>query len=114
MLTALSLGTLNSSHVLEYHQVREKSMGVVYIGDRFTGKTHLAMELANPRYESVMVTSPQNYYEELQRILINELGAIRSTDASLVTDFRKLEVKVKLNRWRTLQVDWVDTRSVEC
>jgi hypothetical protein len=84
-------------------------MGVVYIGDRFTGKTHLAMELANPRYESVMVSSPANYYEELQSLLLNESGVMRPTDASIATDFRNLEVKVKLNRWKTLQVDWVDT-----
>jgi hypothetical protein len=40
---------------------------------------------------------------------INESGVMRPTDASLATDFRHLEVKVKLNRWKTLQVDWVDT-----
>jgi hypothetical protein len=84
-------------------------MGIVYIGDRFTGKTHLAMELANPRYESVMVSNPQNYYEELQSLLLSESGVMRPTDASQATDFRNLEVKVKLNRWKTLQVDWVDT-----
>lgn len=84
-------------------------MGIVYIGDRSTGKTHLAMELANPQHESVKVSSPPNCYEELQSFLTNESGVMRPTDANTATDFRNLEVKVKLNRWKTLQVDWVDT-----
>lgn len=45
-------------------------MGVVYIGDRAVGKTHLAMELANPQSDYVKVSSPD--YENLRTLLFDE------------------------------------------
>ncbi|NET57076.1 MAG: hypothetical protein F6K47_13195 [Symploca sp. SIO2E6] len=54
-------------------------MEVIYIGDRNAGKTHLAMELANPNHDHVRVSSPE--YEYLKSFLCNETGkGTRPTD----------------------------------
>lgn len=84
-------------------------MGVVYIGDRSTGKTHLAMELANPQNEYVKVSSPD--YEQLKSFLYDEgLEGTRATDASKEVDNRELEIQVRLpNGFRKIPVDWIDT-----
>ncbi|MFM7908538.1 MAG: hypothetical protein ACKPA9_26335 [Microcystis sp.] len=54
-------------------------MGVIYIGDRETGKTHLVLELANPKGNYVKVTYPD--YQYLKSILyLPEQGKTRATD----------------------------------
>lgn len=56
-------------------------MGVVYIGDRDAGKTHLALELANPQSDFVKVSSLD--YENLRTLLFDESsGKTRATDYS--------------------------------
>lgn len=84
-------------------------MGVVYIGDRNTGKTHLAMELANPHNENVKVSSPD--YENLRRLLYDDkLQGTRATDAKKEVDNRELEIQVRLpTGYRTINIDWIDT-----
>lgn len=84
-------------------------MGVVYIGDRGTGKTHLAMELTNPQNEYVKVSSPD--YEQLKSFLYDEgLEGTKATDASQEVDNRELEIQVRLpNGFRKINIDWIDT-----
>jgi DNA replication protein DnaC len=36
--------------VFDQKMSRSQYLGVIYIGDRDVGKTHLAIELANPKY----------------------------------------------------------------
>jgi GTPase SAR1 family protein len=74
-------------------------VGVVYIGDRATGKTHLAMELTNPKKEYVKVTNLD--YENLQ-----------GTDAGLPMSRyeRYLDIQVRLPTGnKQVIVDWIDT-----
>jgi len=56
-------------------------MGVIYIGDRAAGKTHLAMELANPNSNHVKVISPN--YDQLKAILYDDqLNSTRPTEVN--------------------------------
>lgn len=84
-------------------------MGVVYIGDRATGKTHLAMELANPQNNCVKVSSPD--YEYLRSLLFDEgLGETKTTDSRFSMTERYLDIQVRLpTGFRQVIVDWVDT-----
>jgi hypothetical protein len=85
-------------------------MGVIFIGDRFSGKTHLAMELCNPRSQAVKIVN-QNY-DALKGMLYDETKEeTRPTDSKAATYHRSLDVEVNLPRGRlaTVHVDWVDT-----
>ncbi len=84
-------------------------MGVVYIGDRYAGKTHLAMELANPQHEYVKVSYPD--YEQLKAILYDpRKGGTEATDAQKEVDPRQLEVQVLLpTGYKTIDTEWIDT-----
>lgn len=84
-------------------------MGVVYIGDRAVGKTHLAMELANPQSDYVKVSSPD--YENLRTLLFDEeFGGTRATDAQNAVNERYLDIQVRLPTGsRQVTVDWIDT-----
>jgi hypothetical protein len=84
-------------------------MGVIYIGDRAVGKTHLAMELANPNSNYVRVINPE--YEELKRILYDESsGATRPTEADSSVDDRLFEVEIQLRASKKqISVDWIDS-----
>lgn len=84
-------------------------MGVVYIGDRAAGKTHLAMELANPQNDCVKVFNPD--YENLRTLLFDEeSGGTRATDAQNPVNERYLDIQVRLpTGFRKVIVDWVDT-----
>jgi len=84
-------------------------VGVVYIGDRETGKTHLAMELANPNSQYVKVSSLS--YESLRAILFDDvIGGTRATDAQQATYERNLDIQVRLPTGnREVIVDWIDT-----
>lgn len=84
-------------------------MGIIYIGDRSVGKTHLAMELANPRSEYVKVLSPD--YETLKGNLFDStVGSTRPTDAAREVDARLLEIQVKLpSAPKTIALNWIDT-----
>ncbi|MDH6061925.1 hypothetical protein NWP17_16035 [Chrysosporum bergii ANA360D] len=84
-------------------------MGVIYIGDRLTGKTHLALELANPRNQYVKVLNQD--YENLQAMLLDEnQTGTRATDAAQGIYERSLEVQVRLPTGnKPINVDWIDT-----
>lgn len=84
-------------------------MGIIYIGDRSVGKTHLAMELANPRNECVRVLNPN--YDSLKALLYDsDEESTKATDASKEVDPRNLEIQVKLPASsRQISVKWVDT-----
>jgi hypothetical protein len=84
-------------------------LGVVYIGDRSTGKTHLAMELANPKAEYVKVESLDYENLKIQLFDSNQSGT-RATDAEQVTYERYLDIQVRLPIGnRQVIVDWIDT-----
>ena len=81
-------------------------MGVIYIGDRFAGKTHLAMELANPQNEYVKVAYPE--YEFLKSILYNP--QLKRTAMTMEINDRELEIQVRLpSGHKSLEIQWVDT-----
>ena len=84
-------------------------MGVVYIGDRAAGKTHLAMELANPQNDCVKVSSPD--YEHLRSLLFDEdLGKTRATEADNPVYERYLDIQVRLpTGFKQIVADWIDT-----
>ncbi len=82
-------------------------MGVVYIGDRAAGKTHLALELANPQNHCVKVSYPD--YNVLKSQLYSQ--EIASTVAtSQTTDTRQLDIQVQLpTGLRNISLDWIDS-----
>ncbi|MEZ2250029.1 hypothetical protein [Microcoleus sp.] len=84
-------------------------MGVIYIGDRETGKTSLAMELANPKSNYVKVTYPD--YEILKsRLYDDSLGRTKATDAVKVIHDEYLEIQVQLPTGnKQITLDWLDT-----
>ena len=84
-------------------------MGVVYIGDRAAGKTHLAMELANPQNDCVKVSSPD--YENLRALLFDDnLGGTKATSAFNPMDEHYLDIQVRLpTGFRQVIADWIDT-----
>ena len=86
-------------------------MGVVYIGDRATGKTHLAMELSNPNNEYVKVDSVDGFdYENLKIQLLDENSQIKATQAEEATYKRYLDIQVRLpTANKKVIVDWIDT-----
>lgn len=80
-------------------------MGVIYIGDRAVGKTHLALELANPHNKYVRVLQPN--YANLQKLLITEEESTKPTES---INLRFLEIQVTLpSGTKDLNLDWVDT-----
>jgi len=81
-------------------------MGVVFIGDREVGKTALATELANVKYEYVHVLNQD--YEALKR----NLSTVDTERFKATTDIddRLLEIEVRLPMGaRRIEVEWVDT-----
>lgn len=84
-------------------------MGVIFIGDRSTGKTHLALQLASPQNQFVKVLSPD--YLDLKAELYDEQkGTVLQTKAEKEVDTRPLEVQVRLpTSAKRFYVDWVDT-----
>lgn len=85
-------------------------MGVVYIGDRSVGKTHLAVELANPA-DHRFVSVPDTDYELLKSKFFDaKTDKPQPTDAMDSTYDEYLEIGVKLPAgFKKLQVDWIDT-----
>lgn len=84
-------------------------MGVIYIGDRETGKTSLAMELANPKSNYVKVTYPD--YEVIKsRLYDDSLGRTKATEASEAMYNEYLEIQVQLpTGHKQITLDWLDT-----
>ena len=82
-------------------------MGVVYIGHRAVGKTHLAVELANPQGQYVKVSLLNQNYENLKANLLNQDGTAKPTKT---IDKRPLKVEVYLpTGWSPIPVDWIDS-----
>lgn len=83
---------------------------VIYIGDRFAGKTHLAMELANPASNFVKVTYPS--YQQLRSMLYDEdIEGTQPTVSQGQSFFDRqfdIEVTLPIGK-RTLQASWLDT-----
>lgn len=80
-------------------------MGVVYIGDRSVGKTHLMVELAKPPGKFVSVSLVNQSYENLRDILLDIDGA-RPTDK---VEKRFLDVQVRLPAGASqIPVEWID------
>lgn len=83
-------------------------MGVVYIGDRAAGKTHLAMELSNPKNEYVKVDNLD--YENLKVQLLDENSQAKPTDSNKATYESYLDIQVRLPTGnKQVFVDWIDT-----
>lgn len=84
-------------------------MGVIYIGDRETGKTHLAMELANPKSNYVKVLSPD--YEYLKNsLLYDEIAGMPATTGEQSIYDQYLEIQVELpSGIKNITLDWLDT-----
>lgn len=81
-------------------------MGVVYIGDRAVGKTHLAVELANPQGYHVKAELLNQSYENLKENLLEPDGTAKETKDIRA---RPLTVEVQLMTGRTqIPVDWID------
>jgi hypothetical protein len=86
-------------------------LGVIYIGDRATGKTHLVLELANPKGNYVKVTYPD--YQSLKSLLFNsEFGSPKPTGGlspeGIVEQY--IEVNVTLPTGdKMIPLDWLDT-----
>ncbi len=82
-------------------------MGVVYIGDRAVGKTHLALELANPQGNYVQVSLVNQNYQNLQANLLNLDGTAKPTQT---IEKRSLNVEVRLSTGISqIPVDWIDS-----
>jgi hypothetical protein len=83
-------------------------LGVIYIGDRYVGKTHLALELANPVYEYVKVLSPE--YQVLKSLLWDfESNTTKPTDADTSTRTQSIEIQARLPVPKQILVEWIDT-----
>jgi hypothetical protein len=81
-------------------------VGVVYIGDRAAGKTHLAMELTNPKNEYVKVTNLD--YENMKVLLMD--ADENSTRATGTINDRFLDIQARLPICnKKILVDWIDT-----
>ncbi len=82
-------------------------MGVVYIGDRAVGKTHLALELANPQGNYVQASLVNQNYANLRANLLNLDGTTKPTQT---IEKRSLDVQVRLpNGISKIPVDWIDS-----
>lgn len=82
-------------------------MGVVYIGDRAVGKTHLALELASPQGQYVQVALVGQTYANLKANLLNSDGTAKQTEK---IEYRPLNVRVRLpSGLSEIAVDWIDS-----
>jgi GTP-binding protein EngB required for normal cell division len=81
--------------------------GVIYIGDRYVGKTNLAMRLSS-KYEAQYVEVVNTSEEELKEkpYIYNSVDGILATQS---INSINLELKVKLPVPVRISVDWVDT-----
>ena len=82
-------------------------MTVSYIGDREVGKTHLALELANPQSNHIKIISPE--YSILKTMLYNELQG-RTVPTNDTLQIRQLQIQIDLpSARRNLDIDWLDS-----
>jgi hypothetical protein len=86
-------------------------LGVIYLGDRRAGKTHLALELANPQSNYVKVTAPD--YEVIKKLLYDEINReTRATGAidtkSVYDEFLTVNVQLPAGT-KQINSTWLDT-----
>ncbi|MBW4676617.1 MAG: hypothetical protein KME52_22165 [Desmonostoc geniculatum HA4340-LM1] len=84
-------------------------MGIIYIGDRQAGKTHLAMESSNP--QGNYVKGKEGIYKKLQRSLydtVKDSTIGTNAEKSIYHYTLELDVKIRL-RSKQIIVDWFDT-----
>ena len=84
-------------------------MGVIYIGDRLAGKTHLAMESSNP--QGNYVKGKEATYRKLKNDLYapgQDITEPTDADKSIHEYTLELEVRIRL-RSKQIIVDWFDT-----
>jgi hypothetical protein len=84
-------------------------VGVVYIGERSTGKTSLMMELAASVSDCVEVSI--STYNQLRGVLYDPIRGVLPTSAQSASTYdNQLDVKVRLPAGKaTVLVNWVDT-----
>jgi hypothetical protein len=84
-------------------------LGIIYIGDRQAGKTHLALELANPQGNYVKVTAPD--YQVIKAMLYDEKnGETKPTDTGIAVHNEYLNVNVQLPTGnKEINSYWLDT-----
>ena len=84
-------------------------MGVIYIGDRTSGKTHLALELANPQSNYVRVNHPD--YQRIKSLLYDsQLQLTKPTEAYQSSYKEYLNINVQLPTGnKEIHSDWLDT-----
>lgn len=85
--------------------------GVIYIGDRKAGKTHLAMELTN-KADKKCVEVTNLDYDILKSLLYDSnKGETRGTnsEASIYKEYMEVEVKLGMEKPKTISSDWIDT-----
>lgn len=84
-------------------------MGIIYIGDRQAGKTHLALELANPQSNYVKVIHPD--YQVIKSLLYDEnLQKTKPTEAGKSSYDQYLNVNVQLPTGnKQINSNWLDT-----
>ncbi len=83
--------------------------GVIYIGDRFSGKTHLAMELTNKADKKYVEVTNLDYDILKSRFYDSTTGSTRATVDTRSTYEEYMEVKVNLRKWKTISSFWIDT-----
>ncbi|HEY9705411.1 MAG TPA: hypothetical protein V6C58_23440 [Allocoleopsis sp.] len=86
-------------------------LGVIYIGDRSTGKTALVTELISPRKKFVNIPN-QNYDVLRQSLFDGDMNKYKPTDIASGTIYhsKPLQVEVVLPGGpNTISVDWLDT-----
>lgn len=82
--------------------------GVIYIGDRAAGKTHLALELANKNKQ--FVETSLDYAKLKQNLWDSQTGTTAATRADRAIYQEYMEVKVKLvTGWKIIYSSWLDT-----
>jgi hypothetical protein len=84
-------------------------LGVIYIGDRAAGKTHLALELANPQSHYVKVIAPD--YQYIKSLLYDEnLQKTKPTEADKSSYDQYLNINVQLPTGnKEINSYWLDT-----
>lgn len=84
-------------------------MGVIYIGDRRAGKTHLAMESCNP--QGIFVKGKEATYRRLRESFYDSANdSTRATEDNNSIYEEKLELQVQMSlRSKKIIVDWFDT-----
>lgn len=85
--------------------------GVIYIGDRETGKTHLAMELTNKANKKYVEVTTLDYDILKSYLYDSSTGTTRATDddSSIYREYMEVRVQLGVGTSKTISSDWIDT-----